>query len=229
MFRWLSIALLAAIICVPLSSAQMHGGRGFSVSRSGGFHHGAHRFAGGGFLASPFFYPDYDSGEPYPVEQAPPQVVFMQPAAVDDSPKKTKLAPLLIEWRGDHYVRFGGAQEADHEAEGQATSAHLSANPDYAERKTTKPFADLNESLAAKTRDLPPAVLIFRDGHTEEVSDYAIANGMIYVQGKYWQTGQAAEPIALSALDPVATIAANRQRGVTFMLPSASNVVIASF
>jgi hypothetical protein len=76
---------------------------------------------------------------------------------------------------------------------------------------------------------LPPAVLVYRDGHREEIADYTIADGVIYVHVDYWQNGYWIRHIPLSALDPPATMQANQRRGVRFMLPSASNVVIASF
>jgi hypothetical protein len=222
MFRWLTIALLAAAF-VPLSTAQMRGGRPVSLAHGTGWHHGARHFARGGFLGSPFLYPDYDTHEPYFVEEAPPQVVLVRPAAMDDSPTKPKPAPLLIEWQGDRYVRFGGAQET----EARATSTH----PDYVEPRITKPPmpAKQKEGASLAAQELPRAVLVYRDGHREEISDYAIADGVIYLQSAYWQNGYSTKSIPLSALDPVATMQANLQRDAKFMLPSASNVVIASF
>jgi hypothetical protein len=52
---------------------------------------------------------------------------------------------------------------------------------------------------------------------------------MIYAHGTDWQNGYWTKQIPLAALDPAATIQANQERGVKFMLPSAPNVVIASF
>jgi hypothetical protein len=130
---------------------------------------------------------------------------------------------LLIELQGDRYVRFGGAQET----QDRATSAH----PDYEAPAATEPpsSATQKERAAAQAAELPPAVLVYRDGHREEVADYAIANGVIYVRANYWQNGYWTKHIPLAALDPAATMQANQQRGVKFMLPSAPNVVIASF
>jgi hypothetical protein len=221
MFRWLTITLLAATVSAPFSTAQMRGGRSVSMSHGGGFHHGTRRFNGGGFLGSPFFS-DYDAAESGAVENAPP-LVLIQRAAAAESETKPRLAPLLIEWQGNRYVRFGGAQGTEE----RGTSQH----PDYAESNPPMPARQKvpqNED-AASPRELPSAVLVYRDGHREEVSDYAIANGMIYIQGDYWQSGHSTKPVALSALDTLATIQANQERGVKFMLPSASNVVIASF
>jgi hypothetical protein len=248
MVRRLSIALLAASVLVPLSSAQMRGAMGRPVSaadagfargvRGGiGWHH-ERPFTRGIILGSPFLYSDYDAGEPYivgrdvgrdvesDVQGAPLQVVVVQRVSADDSARKTRLKPLLIEWQGDRYVRFGGAEET----EGSGTSTH----PDYAEPTITKPPAKPPMSATQKERreaqaELPPAVLVYRDGHREEIPDYAIADGVIYVRGDNWQNGYWTKRIPLSALDPAATMQANQQRGAKFMLPSAPNVVIASF
>jgi len=246
MFRRLSIALLAVTVFVPLSSAQIRGamGRPVFVGHAGlargvrggvGLHHERRPFTRGMFLGSPFFYSNYDGSAPYvvegdvgsDVESAPPQFVVVQPVSADDSPRKTRLTPLLIEWQGDRYVRFGGTEET---AE-RGTSTH----PDYAEPTIAKTPAKPAMSATQKERsespagELPLAVLVYRDGHREEIPDYAIADGVIYVRGNNWQNGYWTKRIPLSALDAPATMQANQQRGVKFMLPSAPNVVIASF
>ena len=258
MFRRLSIVLLAVTVFVPLSSAQIRGamGRPVFVGHAGfargvrggvGLHHERRPFTRGMFLGSPFFYSNYDGSAPYIVEgdvgsdvesgmgSAPPRVLLVQPVSADDAPRKTRLTPLLIEWQGDRYVRFGGTEET---AE-RGTSTH----PDYAEPTITKPPPKLppkpamsatqtqtqKERSESPAGELPPAVLVYRDGHREEIPDYAIADGVIYVRGNNWQNGYWTKRIPLSAVDAPATVQANQQRGVKFMLPSAPNVVIASF
>jgi hypothetical protein len=229
MFRRLTFALLGALASTSLCVAQMRGGMGrpVSFSRSGGLHQGTHRYNHGSFLGSPFFYPDYDAYESSAVEGPPAQVVIVQtqPPLADSSPPKVASAPLLIEWRGDRYVRYGGAPESEHRGASQ--------HPDYAEPK--KLIAKSTASAKPKRRtESPaaehlPAILIYGDGHREEITEYAIADGTIYVQGAFWQNGSGTKHIPLSALNRLATLHANQQRGVKFMLPSASNVVIASF
>jgi len=246
MFRWLVVALLAAAVSVPLSTAQMYGamGRpfsgahaGFAHGRGSGFgrHHGRRPFASGILLTSPFLDSGYDDSDydatdsgivggnvasdvtsnvGSDVEGVPPQIVFVHPVSVRDSPRKAKPGPLLIEWRGDRYVRFGG------EASEQSGSA---ARPDYAEP------AIANTPVKSTNAEPPPAVVVYRDGRRQEIADYTIADGILYLHGNDWQSGYWTKRIPLSALDPLATIQANRQRGVKFMLPSAPNVVIASF
>lgn len=245
MLRRLNIALFALALSLPLATAQRRGGMGApaagaragfarGVSRGSGLHRGRWPLAGAGFLGSPFLYSDYDSADTYltgnpenSLESGLPQVVVVQPASAGVAPRQTRLAPLLIEWQGDRYVRFGGAEAKEE----HGTAA---AHPDFAEPASTKPSASAAQKLAGSPvrttpQDAPPPVLVFRDGHREEISDYAIADGVIYVRSSNWQNGAWRKSIPLTALDPVATMQANRDRGAKFMLPSAPNVVIASF
>ena len=59
-----------------------------------------------------------------------------------------------------------------------------------------------------------PTVLVFRDGHKQEVNNYAIMGQTLYVFDARTQR------IALSDLDVPATIKANENRGVEFHLPN---------
>ena len=59
-------------------------------------------------------------------------------------------------------------------------------------------------------------VLVFRDGHQQEVDNYAIAGSNVIVLGDKTQK------IALSDLDVDATAKANHERGVDFKMPHAS-------
>ena len=232
MFRQLTIALLVATASLPLSTAQMHGGSARGT-RGIGPHHGTRRFARGifpsspYFYGSPYFYSDYAPIEPdifqndvpsdaaTPAKNVPAQVVVVRPAAADDSLPRTRPQPLLIERQGDRYVRYEGAQ-----TESRVTSAH----PDYA-----APAIAPSTGQNGRAESPAPVVLVYRDGHAEEIADYAIADGVIYVRGNYWQNGYWTKQVPLAALEPQATMKANQQRGAKFMLPSAPNVVIASF
>jgi hypothetical protein len=222
----MTITLLAATMSVPLATAQTRGagGRGFApqggLSRGGahgyGLRHGTRPFPGGDLLGLPF-YSDYDLVEPYPAEGVSFPLAAVQHAATEETPRKIK--PLLIEWQGDRYVRFGGPEETD------GTTVH----GDYAGPAIPPASAAQSEHASTQAAELPPAVLVYRDGHREEIADYAIADGVIYVRGDYWQSGSWSKHIPLSAIDPIATMQANQQRGSKFMLPTASNVVVASF
>jgi hypothetical protein len=232
MFRQLAIALLVMTAFVPLATAQRHGGFARGGARGGGLHHGTRRFDQGFFPGSPYFYSDYDLADPYGFDNsvqsvqndaANPPAQFIVVRSADDSLRGSRPRPLLIELQGDRYVRFGGAPETQERA--------ASAAPDYEAQAVTEPplAAAQKERAVAQAAELTPAVLVYRDGHREEVAGYAIADGMIYVRGNDWQNGFWTKHIPLAALDPAATTQANQQRGVKFLLPSAPNVVIASF
>ena len=118
----------------------------------------------------------------------------------------------MIELQGNRYVRYGGKQQL---AERGANSP-----PDYVEADAKSP------SLHQAQPELPPTVLIFRDGHREQVPGYAIVGATLYANGDYWQSGHWTKNIELSALNIPATVQANHDNGVKFLLPSAPNEVI---
>jgi hypothetical protein len=194
--RTLIIALLASLLA-PMSSAQMRGGIHVTTGATG-FRH----FRSGGF-AYPFFYSDYGP-ESEPPPPAPPVMIerkIIQP----DRPTE----PLLIEWQGDHFVRYGGAA--------------ASASPDYAEVASVSPPAKV-AARSESSHELPPAVLVYRDGRREKVSDYVITHGILYARGDGYS--QASRSIQLSALDLATTFRANQDNGVKFVLPESSNDVV---
>jgi hypothetical protein len=220
LIRWLT-AGITAMILLPRLNAQTRGSSsGFTVSfgsRHTGF--AGHPGLGRGlqrpsaFLGSPYFYAD-GSSAPVPGEPANPQVVFLQAApAPEPVPEKPRQA-LMIELQGDRYVRLGDGA-APHEA---ATSKDLPASVSTAPR-TVPPnrLADAN---------LPPAVLVFRDGHQQEVRDYTIAGGILYARGNYWNDGYWNRKIPLSALNLPASLRASENNGVKFILPASANEVI---
>ena len=49
--------------------------------------------------------------------------------------------------------------------------------------------------------ELTPVVLVYRDGHREQIREYSIANGTIYARGDYWNDGYWSKKIQLTALD----------------------------
>jgi hypothetical protein len=68
--------------------------------------------------------------------------------------------------------------------------------------------------------------LFFRDGHSEEVRDYTIADGILYASGDYYTDGYWNKKINLSALDLARTLQSNAANHVNFVLPSSPNEVI---
>ncbi len=208
--KWLISVLLAAVLA-PGAVAQMRGG-GFG--RGAGF--GGHFSRGFGrnavFFGDPFFYADYPSGSL--ASEMPSPSVALQSAAAPE-PKRE---PLLIELQGNRYVRFSGDGQGDRAAADSVESATT--------RSSRKLGASAPSPVAIGAHELPPAVLIFRDGHQEQVQDYVIASGTLYARADYWQSGSWRKDIQLSALDLPATLRANQDHGVKFVLPSGPNEVV---
>jgi hypothetical protein len=59
-----------------------------------------------------------------------------------------------------------------------------------------------------------PTLLVFRDKHTQEVQNYAIVGGTLWIF-----SAQRATKLPLSWLDIEATTKANEDRGVNFQIP----------
>jgi hypothetical protein len=224
MRRPLIVALLGVTVFGQISLAQMRAptmsmpgavvptgfGRSVSFSFNGRPH--PHSIGPGSILLGSPFYADYL--EPMAVPAPPPQVVIVQPANAVDALPEAKSEPLLIELQGNRYVRFGGRQ--------QSAERGTNAPTDYAEAEA---HASPQITQQAKP-ELPAAILIFRDGHREPASEYAIIGGTLYASGDYWQSGHWTRNIQLSALDLPATIQANHDAGIKFTLPSAPNEVV---
>jgi hypothetical protein len=77
--------------------------------------------------------------------------------------------------------------------------------------------------------ELPPAVLIFRDGHTEEVKRYTIQGGVLYAKTDFWSTGSWTRKILITELDVPASLKLNAERGAKFNLPSGPNEIVVRF
>ncbi len=197
-------------------------GHGGLAGGSGRFHGSFHRRQPGDRGAVLLGYPDFYSDSDYSDsgEASQPQVIVVQAAA--PAPAPAPPAPresLLIEWQGDHFVRSTASAKAAEIA------------PDYAEKSSVPGPATRRsllgpENKAQPPRELPPAVLVFRDGRQEEVSEYTIMSGTIYSKADYWTTGSWTRKIQIADLDVPATLKLNQQRGLKFALPSSSNEVV---
>jgi hypothetical protein len=202
----------------PPSSATHFG----SASRFGAFS-GFNRGYGYRSFYSPLlswdpFYTDalYNSG--YPVASQSPVVVLQGPPGSDSVPNQPPAQPLIIELRGDRYVRVSSA-EISEDSGAQVVEA-VPSSP----HQTNQPSVASNNVSAAP--ESPPATLVFRDGHREEVSDYTIAGGILYTSSNYYTDGAWNRRIEISSLNLPETINSNRSRGVPFRLPAAPNEVI---
>jgi hypothetical protein len=137
--------------------------------------------------------------------------------------------PLMIELQNGRYVRVKG-NAVDGEAQPLPpliTKNTQAAKParDHSVKSATQPS---NAPLIALA-PLPAAVLVFRDGHREEVRDYTIANGTLYASGDYYTDGYWNKKIDLASLNIPGTLEANATRNVKFTLPASPNEVITRF
>jgi hypothetical protein len=123
----------------------------------------------------------------------------------NDRDPPTSTQPLMIELQNGRYVRVSGTP----------------TNGEPLSLDNKKPPA---ASTAAST--LPPALLIFRDGHIEQVRDYTIADGILYARGDYYTDGYWNKKIDLAALNIPQTLKTNATRNVKFVLPASPNEVI---
>ena len=204
-------AVLGATVFTSSLMAQRAGGFsnfGHGVNVSFGGRSPSRSFGRGAIFLGDPFYADY----PIAPITMPQQYVLAPPATVADAPPEPKSEPLMIELQGNRYVRFGGRQ--------QSAERGASAAPDYAEARTAPSVSQ------QPAQPEIPTVLIFRDGHREQVPEYAIVGSTIYASGDYWQSGHWTKDIQLSALNIPETVRANQNNGVKFILPSAPNQVI---
>ena len=186
-----------------------------------------------GAHARSFFYPltfsdpiysDYLSSTGYPVASQPSVIVFETSPAATPVPERTPAEPLIIELQGDRYVRVSGEQTSETESE----TKMIDRRPDPP-RRPQQPAGGATHAAAA--RDLAFTVLVFRDGHREEVSDYTIADGFLYTRSDFftpgfYTPGSWNRKIELRSLDLSETLESNQSRGVRFQLPVAPNEVI---
>lgn len=172
-------------------------------------------FHPGAFFAAPLFYPTY--GYEPPLEQkASPEVLVIERSAepaVREEPKPT--SPLMIEWRGDRFVRMM-ASEYDLNPR--------SVQPDYGEE--AKSAGNLWSKKATQVPSLSPTILVFRDGRQEQTSNYVIVAGMLYEYSDYWMGSSSTKQISIAELDIPATLRANREHQVKFILPIGPNEVV---
>src|ERR1019366_6914610 len=83
-----------------------------------------------------------------------------------------------------------------------------------ADAEPARPIQQKPAASARDTKPREPTVLVFRDGHQQEVTNYAIMGQTVYV------FDQRTQKIALADPDVAATIKANDDRGLDFQLPS---------
>ncbi|HKS72793.1 MAG TPA: hypothetical protein VJQ82_06310 [Terriglobales bacterium] len=159
-----------------------------------------------------FFPPDlYADDVAAPSQPTQPVIVMQAPPAAAPAAEAPAPAPqpLMIELQGDRYVQVSGSE-------------------DSSAQRIDQPVARVSAKSTAQQRPQqnPPVLLVFRDGHSEEISSYTIENGILYSAADYYTAGSWNRKIELSLLNLPATVNSNRSRGVAFMLPTAPNEVV---
>jgi hypothetical protein len=225
----LSLGLLGTALLVSPARAQRHGGGFASASRTAAAisHQGAigsrfgrmhrvrrvHPRSGYGPNYYPYYdyYSDYDSVdgivEP-PSSRTTEQIAA--PEVLTSAPKPAE--SLVMELRGDRWVRLTsyGPMEVGEKFGGQRSPSEAKAA--YTQTHTPS--------------ELPPAMLIFRDGHREEAAKYTIVGRTITIKTDYWSSGSWTRKVSIDDLDLATTMKVNQERGAKFSLPSRPSEVI---
>jgi hypothetical protein len=148
--------------------------------------HGRGRYARGEVYAVPYYVPYYLYGDD---DAEPPQEPVAEPQ--------------------DEYL--GGPTIFDRRGPGTA----YFPSPDQSVPESSQPQVSTSAAIPPdKPEPMPQTVLVFRDGHTVEVSNYAIVGDTLFdlTPGQY-------QRISLAQLDLPATQRQNDDRGVDFSLP----------
>ncbi len=205
------------------------GGRSFAFSRGArGFFSYDRDSAPYLSLPFPFFDDALDSGDiystGYPVAATLPPFLPVRAngrygSDSADGARSPSSQPLMIELQNGRYVRVNNAA-----VDGEALPLNSGANRASAADAANRPQGPMIAAPAEK--DLAPVVLIFRDGHRQQVRDYTIADSTLYARGDFYTDGYWNKNIDLAGLNVVETVQANAERGVKFVLPSSPNEVI---
>jgi hypothetical protein len=114
---------------------------------------------------------------------------------------------------GRGYEEGRAAAEDARAVHEESAAAHKSISPSGQSVETREPAAKTPEPSAPAVE--PKTVLVYRDGHKEEIVNYAIVGDELFD----FTSGR--RKIAIAVLDIPATIKANDERGMDFQLPIA--------
>jgi len=228
-----SIAALGAALFAPSAPAQGRHGMhtsaaaprprsSFRISERQGFDRpNQRRFLNDSAFLFPYFYADdeFDYG-PVPTEALPVQVVLPQPPQ-PPAPAPSPVEPLILENQNGQWVRVRTGSEMP--------TVPQSTKPDSATASAPNPgFVELPVA-APPLPALPPAVIVFRDGHTEEFAKYMIQGDVLFTNADYWSSGSWTRKIPLAEVDIPASLKLNKDRGTKFNLASGPNEVVIRF
>jgi hypothetical protein len=238
--RWtigLPAAFLGLALLAPSSYAQgrgMHAPSGPAQARSsarigvrGELGRPAQRrfFNDAVYLYPPYFFPDDEesdygpvSPEAYPAPHGAPIQMVEAPAAPPAAANPVE--PLLLENRGGQWVRIPTGNQMEISQSGKPSAASVS---------NLQPGISVPIETAPPLPELPPAIIVFRDGHMEEVGKYMIQGDTLFTTADYWTTGSWTRKIPLAELNLPASLKLNNERGSKFNLPSGPNEVVIRF
>jgi len=227
----LPLAILAAMVFASSAHAQAHSAFSSpSAGRAGmasSGHHGGipiarvrrshHSSTGSGYV--PYFYDDYDSGPE--ASEPPPQAV--EATTAQPAPAAAVSKPgFVLELQGDRWVRLTNYSELQASEQSGQPALKPASGP-----ASPVPAANPHRTQAAEpSSKLPPAVLVFRDGHEEEIRKYTIVGTTLYTSSDYWNSGSWTRKIQIADLDVPETLKLNQERGAKFTLPSGPNEVM---
>ncbi|MGD1214175.1 MAG: hypothetical protein ABR861_04230 [Terriglobales bacterium] len=215
MRRWLCIATFSLILlALPVWAQRRGGGGGAHVASGGGFAgHSSGSFRSGNVSRSsgvrlrtgnpyynrrvygrPGYYPYYPYAGYYP---------YGYYGWYDD--------PLAYNTDNEDQDSYAGAS---YPAPYPENGGGLQRDVQALNGKIDRLQADVEARNRPKTDQEPATALVFRDQHVEEVRNYAIAGGTLWVLNE-----QAAKKIPLAQLDLPATVKMNDERGVDFQVP----------
>lgn len=233
MRRWLSIAAFCLLLIVLPAWAQRHGGGGGGggghFASHGGFAShsfsssaSSHAFHGGGFsrgsgvhlrVGNRYYnhrgfygrgvYPYWGYAGCYPYGYCG---WGDDPLAYDDQDTSQDQ---------DSYAGF---YQAPAYSGPYAQDSGLQRDVQTLNGKIDRLQADIEARNHPKSDQEPATALVFRDQHVEEVHNYAIAGGTLWVLNDH----QAGKKIPLAQLDLDATVKMNDERGVDFQVPGPS-------
>lgn len=219
----LLIAVLASIAPVMHAQRMVSAPPRFAPGHNRGAHARAFFYP---LAFSDPFYSDYLSSTGSSVVSQPPVIVVQaSPATTVPVPERAPSQPLMIELQGGRYVRVSGegTSGTGSDAESKTETKMIDLMPDSARQQQRSAGAGIHAGAAGQ---LARTILVFDDGHREEVSEYTIADGVLYARSDYYANGSWTRKIKLSSLNLPETVSSNQARGLRFQLPSAPNEVI---
>lgn len=162
--------------------------------------HGGHH--GHTYPYYPAYYPYYKVIDPYTYGN-----VYAGPADTgaveEEDPGQYQGGPTIFDRRGS-----GQLYPNDYTRDRTTTSAP-SASPDNTPAPAQAP------SSAPPETPQPPTILVFKDGHKQEVTNYAIIGSNLFDLSSARR-----QKIAIADLDLAATQKANEDQGIEFKLPA---------